>query len=527
MNKKLNNLLLVTVIFMITSMTIAIGMAQKVEAASAAEPNPAVTLITAEKPPTVFLFKNVKVFDGVSDVLKDVDVLVVNNLIRKIGKDLPVSGTYELDVKVQKFHETTVPPSPYAFSAGYTFRVPVEGGGVETKQIPVTVIDGGGRTLMPGLIEGHGHFYVNGNGIADIENNLTYDQIAIRGAAKAKAALMSGFTTWRDAGGMAAGLKKNIDEGLVEGPRIYPSGAFIGPTGSHADFRNLTTPNETMFGAHSSAARNSISFTADSPEAIKTAARQNFMQGATQLKIMSSGGILSQFDPWQLNAFSAEDIQAAVEVADAYGSYVMSHAYSKTAIMRCLDNGVKSLEHNLMFDEEIAKKMVEKGAYMTTNVTSFSPYITKIDGMTPISARKANSAQVATANFVENVKKFQPKFGFNTDAIGGVQLGIKQTDYSIYLSGQLFGNLFTLKSLTSVNGEIVKLAGEVLDPYFEGSLGVIEVGAYADILIVDGNPLEDLKAIGANEKWFDAPDRDGIETIRIIMKDGKIYKNTL
>jgi imidazolonepropionase-like amidohydrolase len=102
-----------------------------------------------------------------------------------------------------------------------------------------------------------------------------------------------------------------------------------------------------------------------------------------------------------------------------------------------------------------------------------------------------------------------------------------QADHSIYLSGKLLGNFFTLKSLTSVNGEILKLSGETLDPYFEGKLGVIEEGAYADILLVDGNPLEDLSVIGANEKWFDAPKRDGIKTIRIIMKDGVIYKNTL
>jgi imidazolonepropionase-like amidohydrolase len=435
---------------------------------------------------TFTLITNVSVWDGTSDDLVKADVLIENNLIKEVnGKITAPEGAM--------------------------------------------VIDGKGGTVMPGLIEGHGHLYVNGNGIADIENNLTYDELAIRGAAKAKAALMSGFTTWRDAGGMAAGLKKCIDSGLMDGPRIYPSGAFIGPSGSHADFRNLTTPNETMFGAHSSAARNGISYTADGPDAIKAAARQNFMQGATQIKIMSSGGILSQFDPWQLNAFSAEEIQAAVEVANAYGSYIMSHAYSKTAIMRCLENGVKSIEHCLMFDEEVAKKLVEKGAYMTTNLTSFSPYITQIDGMTPISARKANSAQVATKDFVENVKKFKPKMGFNTDAIGGVQLGIQQTDYSIYFSGQLFGNLYTLKSLTSVNGEIVKLAGEVLDPYFEGGLGVVKAGAYADLLIVDGNPLEDLSVIGANEKWLDAPDReiDAIEKMKLIMKDGKVYKDTL
>ncbi|MFC3878727.1 amidohydrolase family protein [Algoriphagus namhaensis] len=438
--------------------------------------------------PSYQLITNVNVWDGTSDKLVKADVLIENNLIKEVKNGI-------------------------------------------TAPAGATVIDGKGGTVMPGLIEGHGHLYLNGSTLADIENNKGYDELAIRGAVKAEAALMSGFTTWRDAGGMGSGLKKSIDAGLVDGPRIYPSGAIIGPTGSHADFRNYTTPNETFFGGHSSAARNGMSYTTDSPEAIKTAARQNFMQGATQIKIMSSGGIASQFDPWQLNAFSAEDIQAAVEVAEAYGSYVQSHAYSKTAIMRCLDNGVKTIEHCLMFDEEVAKKMEEKGAYMTTNVTSFSPLIDQLDYIrtSPMSKKKYESAKIAAKDFVENVNKYQPKMGFNTDAIGDLQNGITQADYSIYLSGELFGNLFTLKSLTSVNGEIVKLAGDVLDPYFEGSLGVVKPGAYADLLIVAGNPLEDLTLIGANEKWFDAPGRagDDIPGMKLVMKDGKVYKNTL
>jgi len=180
---------------------------------------------------------------------------------------------------------------------------------------------------------------------------------------------------------MGAGLKKCVDAGIVDGLRMYPAGAFIGPTGSHADFRNFTSPNETVYGANSSAARNGKNFTADSPDMIKTGARQNFMQGATQIKIMSSGGVASSFDPWQLDAYSAEEIQAAVEVADAYGSYVMSHAYSKKSIIRCLDNGVMTLEHCFMFDGDVAAKMKEKGAFMTTNMTAFSPYLGEIEAI--------------------------------------------------------------------------------------------------------------------------------------------------
>ena len=433
------------------------------------------------------LITNVNIFDGKNDKLAmGQDVLIEGKLIKKIGKDLNAGD-------------------------GAVF------------------LNGGGRTLMPGMIEGHGHLQLNGASLADIENNRGLDELAVRSVAKARMALMSGFTTWRDAGGMGTGLKKSIDAGIVEGPRIYPSGAFLGPTGSHADFRNYTTPNETVYGANSSGSRNGLTFTADSVDMIKTGARQNFMQGATQIKIMSSGGVASAFDPWQLDAYSAEEIRAAVEIADAYGSYVMSHAYSKVSLLRCLNNGVKTLEHAFMFDGDVAALMKEKGAYMTTNMHAFSPYLGEIEAIksSPASARKAETAQAAFGGFVENVKKYQPKFGFQADCVGGVESCKKQTDHEIFLSAQLLGNFFTLKSLTSVNGEIVKLSGPVVDPYFEGKLGVIEEGAYADILIVDGNPLEDITAIGGNEKWFDAPARDGIETMRIIMKDGVIYKNTL
>ena len=432
------------------------------------------------------LFINVQIFDGVNEERMAGNVLVEGNMIKQVSAE--------------------------AISAPNA-----------------TLIDGGGRTLMPGLIEGHGHLQMNGTSLADIENNRNWEELAIRSSVNAKAALMSGFTTWRDAGGMGAGLRKTIDAGLVVGPRIYPSGGFIGPTGSHADFRNFNTPNETLNGPQSAGGRLGMTLTADNADAIKAVARQNFMQGATQVKIMSSGGVASQFDPWQLDAYSAEEIRAAVEVADAYGSYVMSHAYSKKSIIRCLENGVKSIEHGFSFDRDIARLMEEKGAYMTTNIQAFSPLLSQVSAISASAAstRKANSAQLAFKDYVENVKRYRPKLGFQGDCIGLPDSCQKQNDHQIHLGALYFGNHYYLKALTSVNGEIVKLSGEVLDPYPEGKLGVIEEGAYADILVVDGNPLEDITVIGGNEKWFDAPVRDGNETMRIIMKDGKIYKNTL
>ncbi len=442
--------------------------------------------VAQDEAPSQTLFTNVQIFDGVNEERMAGNVLIEGNIIKQVSAE--------------------------AISAP-----------------GANVIDGGGRTLMPGLIEGHGHLQMNGTSLADIENNRNWEELAIRSSVNAKAALMSGFTTWRDAGGMGAGLRKTIDAGLVVGPRIYPSGGFIGPTGSHADFRNFNTPNETLNGPQSAGGRLGMTLTADSVDAIKAAARQNFMQGATQIKIMSSGGVASQFDPWQLDAYSAEEIRAAVEVANAYGSYVMSHAYSKKSIMRCLENGVKTIEHGFMFDREIARLMEDKGAYMTTNMQAFSPLLSQVSAISASAAstRKANSAQLAFKDYVENVKRYRPKLGFQGDCIGLPASCQKQNDHQIFLGAMFFGNHYYLKALTSVNGEIVKLSGEVLDPYPDAKLGVIEEGAYADILLVDGNPLEDISVIGGNEKWFDAPVRDGIETMRIIMKDGVIYKNTL
>jgi len=482
-----------------------------------------------ELPESVILFKNVNIFDGTSDkLIMDQDVLIVKNKIHKIGKDLPTGGEYEVEV-------TSGGKKEVKFLSGYgtnTYTITVKEGEAksEKKQVKVQVINGEGRTLMPGLIEGHGHLQMNGTSIVDIESNSSWEQLAVRSAAMAEIALKYGFTSWRDAGGMAAGLRKSVDAGFVDGPRIYPSGGFIGPSGSHADFRSFTMLNETFNGPQSNGGRLGMSITADGVDAIKTAGRQNFMQGATQIKIMSSGGVVSQFDPWQLDAYSPEEIRAAVEVADAYHSYVMSHAYSKKSIMRCLENGVKTIEHGFMFDGDIAKKMEEVGAYMTTNMQAFSPELAKVGAIaaSPTSARKAASAQAAFKDYVENVKKYRPRLGYQNDFVGNdEQVYQKQAFHQVWLGANFFGNHYWLKALTSVNGEILKLSGEVNDPYPEGKLGVIEEGAYADLLLVDGNPLEDITVIGGSEKWFDAPDRNGIETMRIIMKDGLIYKNTL
>jgi imidazolonepropionase-like amidohydrolase len=261
---------------------------------------------------------------------------------------------------------------------------------------------------------------------------------------------------------------------------------------------------------------------------VTAVARQNFMLGATQIKIMQTGGVASLFDPWQLNGLNEDEIAAAVEIANNYGSYVGAHSYSKDAILRALEMGVMTIEHGFMFDGDIAKLMKKKGAYLVTQMTSQAPGLADLGALQDKrTAYKLQTAQAAFSGYVDNVKKYKPKFGFMIDCVGGVVACTKQIAYEKYLHADFFGNFHMLKAATGTAGEILALSGPVMNPYVDGKIGVIESGAYADILIVDGNPLEDITAIGGHSEWQNAPPRDGVETIRIIMKDGKIYKNTL
>jgi imidazolonepropionase-like amidohydrolase len=438
----------------------------------------------AQEEESKVLFTNVNVWDGMSDGLQNgMSVLIEGNLISQIS-----SSTIN--------------------AAG------------------ATVIDGGGRTLMPGLVDLHAHLLANGDGgLVDIEANFTWEDLGLRMAAMAKLFLMEGFTTVRDMGGACGGLRRQIDAGIIEGPRVYPSCAWIGPPGGHSDMRNFTMPQTPMV---SQVERLGITANVNGPDDVTAVARQNFMQGATQLKIMQTGGVASLFDPWQLNGLNEDEIAAAVAVANNYGSYVGAHSYTKDAIMRALEMGVKTIEHGFMFDADINALMEEKGAYLVTQMTSQAPGLADVGALQdPRTAYKLQTAQAAFANYVENVRTLRPRFGFMIDCVGSPESCEKQIAYEKWLHADFFGNHHMLKAATSTAGEILALSGPVINPYVEGPIGVIREGAYADVLLVDGNPLEDITVIGAVDEWFTAPDRDGVETIRVIMKDGVIYKNTL
>ncbi|MGF1690854.1 amidohydrolase family protein [Photobacterium kagoshimensis] len=442
-------------------------------------------LAAEEKPVAQILFKNVDIFNGIENKLfENHYVLVEGNIIKTIS---------DKNIKVRD---------------------------------DATTIDGTGKTLTPGFIENHAHLMLMGPNLPAMEANMTWEDFAIHGARMAEMYLMQGFTTVRDAGGANGGLRRAIDAGEIVGPRYYPSGAFLGTRGGHADFANFTAPvgSETNFG------RLNMAQEVDSVADVNKYGRNNFRMGATQLKYMQSGGVVSAFDPWQLLAGSPEEIKAAVAVAESYGSYVMAHSYRKEAILSALDSGVLSIEHGFAFDCDIAKVMTEKGAYITTNLTAFDPGLLDIPAVKNVasSLAKAKSASETFKNYIPNMKKCPVKRGFQTDCVGSVDACNIQIAYEKHLNNAFFGPYESLKTLTSVGGEISKLTGDFTNPYPKAKLGVIETGAYADILLLNGNPLDDFSVVGTGDKWFDAEKRPASpETIELIMKDGVIYKNTL
>ena len=440
--------------------------------------------IAQEEAPKQVLFTNVNVFDGHSDELaENMNVLVENNLIKQISDD--------------------------------TISAP-----------DATVIEGGGRTLTPGFIENHAHLMLMGPSLPAMESNTTWEDFAIHGTKMAEMYLMQGFTTVRDAGGGNGGLRRAIDSGLVVGPRYYPSAAFLSTRGGHADFANYTAP----VGESTNFSRLNMAQEVDSVGEIQKYGRNNFRMGATQLKYMQSGGVVSAFDPWQLLAGSQEEIEAVVAVANEYGSYVMAHSYRKEAIMNALNAGVKSIEHGFMFDCEISKLMKKKGAYITTNLTAFDPGLLDIPAVAnvPASLAKAKSASAAFSGYLDNMRECPAKRGFHTDCVGSVAACNIQIAYEKHLNNEFFGPHASLVAMTSVGGEIAALSGDFMNPYPNAKLGVIQEGAYADILLIDGNPFEDFSVVGTSDKWFGADPRPtSPETIRVIMKDGVIYKNTL
>ena len=443
-----------------------------------------------EKPKPQILFTNVNIFDGNSDKLAEgMSVLVEGNLIKKVAKG----------------------------------KIDADG---------AKVIDGGGRTLMPGLIDSHVHLthMIMPGGLTGWEAS-TWEEMGAATAAAAREFLMSGFTTVRDMGGMGGGFKRVIDRGDLIGPRIYPAGAYISQTAGHGDLRLRSQLNPAQTGRQmSNLELLRITRLADGVPEVLNATRENFANGAVYIKIMAGGGVTSEKDPLHTLQYTAEEISAAVESAANWDTYVAVHIYQADGIKRALNLGVKSIDHGHFIDDEAMRLIKDKGAFLSTNLAAFSEEALKhpVYG-DPTGPQYPKMIQFPAKRdaFLELARKHKPKMVFNTDIVlSDLATARAGRDNSMYLHAEWLGNFEALKAMTSVPGELAQLTGKA-NPY-PGKLGVIEEGAYADILLVDGNPLQDVAVLGANPKMFDVAARsETIDTIRVIMKDGKVYKNTL
>ena len=322
---------------------------------------------------------------------------------------------------------------------------------------------------------------------------------------------MRGFTTIRDMGGPVFALKRAIDEGIVEGPRIYPSGAVITVTSGHGDFRQLTDLPRTIGGTPHRMEQLGGSVVADSPDEVRVRTREQLMQGASQIKLTAGGGVSSPFSPIDVTTFTEAELRAAVEAAENWGTYVAVHAFTPAAIQRSIAAGVKCIEHGMLMDEATAQLMAEKGIWL-----SMQPIPEALVRGFPVGSvqrEKAEEVVLGIPKTYELAKKYKLKTAWGTDVLFSRALA-QQQGAILASMAQWFTPAEALIMATSTNAELLALSGK-RNPY-PGKLGVVEEGALADLLLVDGDPLANIELVADPEKNF-----------LIIMKDGKIHKDTL
>ena len=419
--------------------------------------------------PAEVLFRDVRVFDGTSEALTaPTSVLVRGNRIAAIGAEV----------------------LPTAQDA--------------------TIVEGGGRTLMPGLIDAHWHTIL----VRPTPEEAIYGDLGfttLLAGVEARATLMRGFTTVRDMGGPSFGLKQAIDLGIIEGPRIWPSGAIITVTSGHGDFRMASELPRDGSRPLSRMEQIGGSMVADSPDMVRQRVREQLMLGASQIKLTAGGGVASPHSPLDVSTFTLEELKAAVDAAGNWGSYVTVHAYTPAAVRRSIDAGVKVIEHAHLIDDDTAKYMAEKGVWLSTQ-----PFLAEEGSpFRPGSIQyiKQQAVMKGTDVIYQLARKYGIKTAFGTDVLFSQEKATRQTSLLSALT-RWFSPAEALRMATATNGELLALSG-LRSPY-EGKLGVIETDALADLLLVDGDPLADIRLIEDPERNF-----------LVIMKDGRIHKNSL
>lgn len=416
---------------------------------------------------SAIVITNVNVWDGIRDsVVRNAQVVIVGNRIREVGSGVNLPNG-------------------------------------------ARVIDGKGCTMIPGLSDAHVHLMLNMPSDRSYHSvPMTY--VAVRGGRSAGNFLRQGFTTVRDMGGPVEGVKEAIDEGIIPGPRIYPSGAMISQTSGHADLHNLNELNShVLYNRDPSVELLGWSYLADGRPEVLSVVRENLRHGASQIQMMSGGGMAASHDPAHSVQFTTDELLAGVEAASDWGTYVAVHAYTPEAIMRSVNAGVKTIEHGHLINDTAMMLIRDKGAYLVPQC-----YWIYRDGSGITDPVKFRAAQQGIAREMELAKKYGVKLGFGTDVCG--ELGVEKEAMNEFKARALwFTPLDILRQATSGNAEIFALSGKQ-NPYPDGPIGVIREGAYADLLLYDSNPLENLQIV------IDYPLH-----LKFIMKDGKIYKNEL
>lgn len=355
----------------------------------------------------------------------------------------------------------------------------------------------GGRTLMPGLIDAHVHVTIT---TMDLGAMFRRPVMLVAQEARVilEGMLRRGFTTVRDVGGADHGLAQALDRGLIRGPRLFYSGRVLSQTGGHGDFRPLEDNPEIC------ACRiltNGFSHIADGVDAVRKAAREELRRGARQIKIMASGGVASPSDPIWVVQYSEEEMAAAVAEARSWRTYVSAHAYTPEAVQRAVRAGVRSIEHGNLIDDETARLMAERGAYLVPTLVTYVKIaeLGRAFGFPEASVRKVQDVIHQGLGSLEIASRAGVPIGFGTDLLGETH-GFQSKEFTI--RAEVMRPLDIIRSATTVNAGLLQHSGQ---------LGVIAPGAYADLLAVDGNPLEDISVLGGQG-----------EHLALIMRGGEI-----
>jgi imidazolonepropionase-like amidohydrolase len=417
------------------------------------------------------LINNVQIFNGRDEKTTIGHVLIVGNLINKIST-------------------TPIPTN---------------------KSADVQIIDGRGKFLMPGLIDAHVHTMMESIPM-QVAMMADIGYVNLVAASAAEKQLLRGFTSVRDLGGNSFSLKMAIDQGLAKGPRIYPSGATISQTGGHGDFGLPTDVPRQIGGPLSYMEKTNMTIIADGADQVLMRTREQLRQGASQIKLMAGGGVASNYDPLDVAQYSDEEFKAAVLAAENWGTYVTVHAYTPKAITSAINAGVKCIDHGQLIDEPTARLMAEKGIWL-----SLQPFLDDEDANPMPEGSPNRKKQLEMSSGTENAyalaKKYKIKTAWGTDVLFDPKIAARQNAKLTKLT-KWYTPYEVLKMATSTNAELLALSGP-RNPY-PNKLGVLEEGAYADMILVDGNPIQNIKLI-----------EDPAKNFLLIMKDGVVYKNTI